>query len=122
MKALIRAADRAEGGKVQMRSMLAVFVPVVCLLPVPAVAESHEGVVRQIRIDSDADAPLCVATIPAMPGGALACIYPNRRHYPEMKEMLLRALDSKHTCIFEWTQRDALTNRAHISSITCASR
>lgn len=56
-----------------------------------------------------------------MPGGALACVYPNRRHYPEMREMLLRVLDAKHTCVFEWTQRDTLTNRAEIRAITCSA-
>ena len=55
-------------------------------------------------------------------GGASACIYPNRRHYPEMKELLLRALDARHPCVFEWTQRDSLTNRAQIQAITCSAR
>ena len=94
----------------------------IALMPSPAVAEWHEGVVRQIRIDSDADAPLCVATFPNMPGGAWACIYPSRRHYLEMKEMLLRALDLKHMCTFEWTQRDTLTNRAQITAVACSAR
>lgn len=35
--------------------------------------------------------------------------------------MLLRALDAKHTCVFEWTQRDTLTNRAEIRAITCSA-
>jgi hypothetical protein len=107
-----------------MRLLFAVVVlaPMISLMPSPAAAESHEGVVRQIRIDSEADAPLCVATTPNMPGGAWACIYQNRRHYQEMKELLLRALDSKQPCTFEWTQRDSLTNRAQIVSITCSAR
>ena len=107
-----------------MRFIIAgtVLVPIISVMPLPAAAESHEGVVRQIRIDSESDAPLCVATIPNMPGGTWACIYPNRRHYLEMKEMLFRALDSKHTCTFEWTQRDTLTNRAQIMSVTCSAR
>jgi hypothetical protein len=91
------------------------------LAPLPAAAESHEGLARHIRIDSEADAPLCVATTPNMPGGAWACIYPNRRHYEEMKEMLLRALDAKHLCTFEWTQRDAITRRAQIVAVTCSA-
>ena len=91
------------------------------LMPQPAAAESHRGVVRTIRIDSEADASLCAATSPNMPGNAWACIYPNRRHYQEMKELLLRALDAKLTCTFEWTQRDALTNRAQIISVTCSA-
>ncbi len=95
-----------------MRFIIAgtVLVPIILLMPLPAAAESHEGVVRQIRIDSESDAPLCVATIPNMPGGTWACIYPNRRHYLEMKEMLFRALDSKHTCT------------AQIMSVTCSAR
>ena len=87
-----------------------------------AVAESHEGVVEQLRTDSNADTPLCAATIPGMPGGAWACIYPNRPYYQEMKEMLFRALDAKHRCTFEWSQRDTVTNRAHIDRITCSGR
>lgn len=113
-------AERA----VTMRFIIAatVWVALISLMPLPAAAESHEGVVRHIRIDSEADPPLCVTTIPDMPGGAWACIYQNRRHYLEMKEMLLQALNSRHTCTFEWTQRDTLTNRAQIISITCSAR
>ena len=39
------------------------------LMPPPAAAETHEGVVRQIRIDGGSNAPLCAATTPEMPGG-----------------------------------------------------
>lgn len=53
---------------------------VISLIPLPAAAESHEGVVRQIRIDTDANTPLCAATNPSMPVGAWACLYPNRPH------------------------------------------
>jgi hypothetical protein len=98
-----------------------VLAALAALMPLPAAAESHEGIVRQIRIDSDTDAPLCVATSPGMPGGAWACIYPNRRHYHEMKEMLFRALDARHTCSFVWTNRDAITNRAQLVSVACSS-
>jgi hypothetical protein len=94
----------------------------ISLTPLPAAAESHEGVVRQIRIDTDANTPLCAATNPSMPGGAWACFYPNRPYYREMKEMLFRAFDGKHECTFEWTQRDALTNRAQIAILTCSRR
>jgi len=98
-----------------------VLVALFALMPLTAAAESHEGVVRHIRIDSEADAPFCVATVPNMPGGAWACIYPTRRYYQEMKDLLLRALDSKHTCTFEWTQRDTLTNRAQVIRVTCSA-
>jgi hypothetical protein len=107
-----------------MRLVFAATVVAAMISPVslPAAAESHEGIVRYIRVDSEADAPLCAATSPNMPAGAWACIYPNRPHYHEMKELLLRALDAKYTCTFEWTQRDAVTNRAQVSSITCSAR
>lgn len=36
--------------------------------------------------------------------------------------LLLRALDARHPCVFEWTQRDTLTNRAQIQAITCTAR
>jgi hypothetical protein len=99
------------------------LVAITCFTSLPAAAESHEGVVRQIRIDVDAShTPLCAATNPPMPGGAWACFYPNRPHYQEMKEMLLRAFDGKHICTFEWTQRDAVTNRAQIAILTCSAR
>jgi len=107
-----------------MRLVLAAtaLTAIASLTPLPAAAESHEGTVEQIRIDSDADTPLCAATSPSMPGGAWACIYPNRRYYQEMKEVLFRALDAKHRCTFEWTHRDAVTNRAQIASVTCTAR
>lgn len=88
----------------------------------PAAGQVHEGVVHQLQIDVEAEAPLCAATVPAMPENAWACVYPSRRHFAEMKELLLRALDAKHRCRFEWTQRDAFTNRAQITRVTCASR
>ena len=69
----------------------ALFFACLVLLPSGAGADSHQGVVRQIRIDADSDAALCVA------------------------------LDAKHTCIFEWTQRDTLTNRAEIRAMTCSA-
>ena len=107
-----------------MRSLLlqTALVSIVCLTPSLAVAESHEGVVRQIQVDSDIDTPLCVATAPAAPGGSLLCISPTRKHYVEMRELFLRALDSKHTCTFEWTQKDLFTNRPQISRVTCSAR
>lgn len=105
----------------RMAALRVALAAVIVLTPLPAAAESHEGVVRQIRIDSDTDAPLCVATSPSMPGGAWACIYPNRRHYHEMKELLLRALEAKHTCTFVWTHRDTMTNRAPVLSVTCSA-
>ena len=98
------------------------LIAIFSLAPLHAAAESHEGVVQQLRIDSNADTPLCASTIPSMPGEAWACIYPNRRYYQEMKEMLFRALDARHRCTFEWSQRDTVTNRAHIDRITCAGR
>src|SRR5688572_464387 len=94
-------------------TLLGALIP---LMPMPAAAESHQGVVQSIRIDSEIDAAFCVATDPNMPGGAWACLYRNRPHYLDMRDMLLRALDWKHICTFEWTQRDALTNRVQISS------
>lgn len=98
------------------------LLAIVFLAPLSAGAESHEGVVHQLHIDSNADTPLCAATIPSMPGGAWACIYPSRPYYQEMKEMLFRALDAGHRCAFEWTQRDAVTNRAQIIRVTCSGR
>ena len=98
-----------------------VLATMLSMMPLPVLAETHEGVVRLIRIDSESDAPLCVATTPNMPNESWACIYTNRRHYREMMEMLLRALDAKHTCTFEWTHRDALTRRAQINILTCAA-
>jgi len=95
---------------------------VAFLTPLPGAAESHEGVVWQIRIDADANSPLCAATIPGMPGGAWACFYPNRPHYQEMKELLFRAFDGRHTCTFEWTQGDTVTNRAQITILFCSAR
>jgi hypothetical protein len=91
------------------------------LAPAQVLAESHEGQVQQIRIDSDADAPVCAATSPGMPGGAWACIYPNRRHYQEMKEMLFRALEARHWCALEWTLKDTVSNRAQLARITCSA-
>ena len=109
--------------RLSMGGRIAVAVAAIgFLVPLPAAAEMHEGVVRHIRVDSEADAPLCIATTPAMPGDAWACIYPNRRHYLEMKEMLLRALDARHICVFAWTYRDSMTNRAQIISVTCSAR
>ena len=95
---------------------------VLSLTPFPVAAESHEGVVREIRIDTYADTPLCAATSPPMPGGAWACFYPNRQQYQEMKEMLFRAFDAQHKCTFEWTQKDMVTNRAQIAILTCTAR
>jgi len=106
----------------QLVSAATALIAISSLVPLRAAAESHEGVVQQLRIDSNADTPLCAATIPSMPGEAWACIYPNRPYYQEMKEMLFRALDARHKCTFEWSQRDTLTNRAQIVSITCAGR
>jgi hypothetical protein len=107
-----------------MRRMIAATISgaLIPLMPMAAAAESHEGVVRYIRIDSEIDAALCVATDPNMPGGAWACLYRNRPHYQDMRDLLLRALDWKHTCTFEWTHRDTLTNRVQISSVTCSAR
>jgi hypothetical protein len=66
--------------------------------------------------------PLCAATDPPMPGGAWACFYSTLPHYQEMKELLFRAFDAQHRCTFEWTQKDAITNRAQIAIITCSRR
>ena len=101
--------------------MRLVLVAIALLAPLPVAAESHEGIVRELRIDSDADSPLCATTSPRMPAGARACIYPNRRYYQEMKELLFRALDGKYRCTFSWTLRDTVTNQAQIASISCAA-
>lgn len=90
--------------------------------PPAGAADSHEGVVRQIRVDAGATAPLCVATHPPLPRGAWACFYPNRLHYEEMRELVFRALDAQHACRFEWTQRDALANRVQVEVLTCSPR
>lgn len=106
----------------QGRLAAAALSAAALLAPLPAAAASHEGVVRQLRVDSEADAPLCALTSPAMPGGDWACVYPNRRHYQEMREMLFRALDARHVCVFEWSVRDAISRRAQIVSLACSAR
>ena len=94
------------------------------LLPLPALAQSypgqiHTGAITQVRIDSSTSAALCVATAPELRGAAWLCLYTNRPHYHEMKEMLFRAFEKRTACSFEWAQIDSLTNRARIDALSC---
>jgi hypothetical protein len=94
----------------------------VCLLPGIALAQTHTGSITQIRMDTGANAALCVATGPELRGASWACLYPNRAHYREMQEILLRAFEKNAPCTFEWTQVDSMTNRARIEALTCFSQ
>lgn len=62
---------------------------------------------------------MCVTTSPAMPEGALTCVYANRAHYREMRELLLWALSAKVACRFEWSLVDSVSNRARIDALQC---
>ena len=92
------------------------------LLPLPAAAQSHTGVITQIRIDSGAGPAVCVATAPELRGTAWACLHAQHTRYREMYEVLLRAFEKNLPCKFEWTQVDSMTNRARIEVITCSSQ
>lgn len=100
----------------------AILIPMMTMMSCPAFAESHEGIVRLVQIDSDSETPLCVATSPDIPNGGWACVATNRRHYRDMMEMLFRAFDEKHTCTFELGLKDLFSGRPQIKSITCSTR
>lgn len=89
------------------------------LAPQAAPAQPHTGTISEIRIDAQAQPAMCVRTFPAMPEGALACVYSNRAHYREMRELLLWALSAKVACRFEWSLVDSVTNRARIDVLHC---
>ena len=95
------------------------LIALAMLMPLPALAQSHTGTIGQIRIDAQAQPALCVTTSPAMPEGAWACVYPNRAHYREMRELLLWAFSAKVACRFEWTFADSVSNRARIDALQC---
>jgi len=86
-----------------------------------ALAQSHTGVITQVRIDSNVQPSVCVAIDPAMPGGASACFHSGRAGYLEMVQLVLKALEAKLFCRFEWTQVDSMTGRARIEVLTCSS-
>jgi hypothetical protein len=67
-----------------------------------ALAQTHTGVIAQIRIDSD--------------------VLPHRPLYREMHDVLVRAFEKGMPCTFEWTHVDAMTNRARIESSTCIAQ
>ena len=100
-----------------MRGLLAAFLAALAL---PAAAETHTGVISQVRVDS-VNAPVCVAMVPELRGVTWACLYVNRPQYQEMKEIVLRAFDRGARCTVEWNQVDSMTGRARIDAITCSS-
>lgn len=101
--------------------MRAVLAALIALAALPAAAQTHTGVIAQVRVDSGINAPFCVATIPALPAVGWACLYANRPYYPEMRELLLRAFENRLRCTLEWSVIDTLTNRARIDAVTCSS-
>jgi hypothetical protein len=92
------------------------------LLPWAAMAQTHTGVIAQVRVDSGMNAPLCIATVPELRAVSWACLYSNRPHYQEMKQLILRAFETRMRCALEWSQVDALTNRARIDALSCVTQ
>ena len=96
-------------------------VGLACLAVGPALAQTHTGVITQVRIDTVANIGVCVATAPELRGVTWACLYSNRPLYQEMRDLLLRAYERGARCTFEWTQVDSMTSRARIDAVTCSS-
>ena len=91
------------------------------LLPLPALAQAHGGVVTHLRVELSPRPTICAATAPAIPGGVAACVNSTQPHYHEMKELLLRAFEARAFCTFEWKLVDSMTSRARIDAVTCAA-